>query len=247
MPGPLFRYRQVSLYLLYHSPILMQQFTFLSVVVTVTVWFLQSKLIKHPKEFDLDYTVCMCSRFVHFLTVYFVWSDATCTVWRKSVKFHLARIKTTRIYSSCRMSVKFSEPVNIWSDLCMHVLWHLFTFWSQNVRFHRFTYMLMGEACNNVQNSSRVLTTVCSSCSSHIGNSRALSFSAPSAINLDFSQVKFEEETHDWTEESLLNKSTADHRWLLVSRMCMLFVMLHFEIFNGCMKFLMGVREWMCL
>ncbi|XP_021935663.1 transmembrane protein 94 isoform X3 [Zootermopsis nevadensis] len=46
---------------------------------------------------------------------------------------------------------------------------------------------------------------------SNIGNSRALSFSAPSAINLDFSQVKFEEETRDWTDESLLNKSTVNH------------------------------------
>nr|CAD7400460.1 unnamed protein product [Timema poppensis] len=47
----------------------------------------------------------------------------------------------------------------------------------------------------------------------HFVNSRVLSFSAPSAINLEFSQVKFEEETNnDWFEESLPNKSALSHR-----------------------------------
>ena len=77
---------------------------------------------------------------------------------------------------------------------------------------------------------------VCCSYCSHIGNSRALSFSAPSAINLEFSQVKFEEETHDWTEESPLNKSNADHRWLQVNKMCMLFVMLYIYSFDRCRR-----------
>ena len=40
-----------------------------------------------------------------------------------------------------------------------------------------------------------------------------MSFSAPSAINLDFSQVKFEDETHDWFDESLPNKSLINHRY----------------------------------
>nr|CAD7588508.1 unnamed protein product [Timema genevievae] len=49
--------------------------------------------------------------------------------------------------------------------------------------------------------------------SNHFVNSRVLSFSAPSAINLEFSQVKFEEETNnDWFEESLPNKSALSHR-----------------------------------
>ncbi|KAJ9576719.1 hypothetical protein L9F63_025387 [Diploptera punctata] len=45
----------------------------------------------------------------------------------------------------------------------------------------------------------------------NIASSRAMSFSAPSAINLDFSQVKFEEETHDWFDETLPNKSLINH------------------------------------
>ncbi|XP_023719863.1 transmembrane protein 94 isoform X3 [Cryptotermes secundus] len=45
----------------------------------------------------------------------------------------------------------------------------------------------------------------------NIGNSRTLSFSAPSAINLEFSQVKFEEEKRDWIDESLPDKSATNH------------------------------------
>ncbi|PNF21037.1 hypothetical protein B7P43_G08399 [Cryptotermes secundus] len=47
--------------------------------------------------------------------------------------------------------------------------------------------------------------------STNIGNSRTLSFSAPSAINLEFSQVKFEEEKRDWIDESLPDKSATNH------------------------------------
>jgi hypothetical protein len=60
--------------------------------------------------------------------------------------------------------------------------------------------------------TSTVLTVLSSPCSSHIGNSRNLSFSAPSAINLEFSQVKFEEEKRDWIDESLPNRSATNHR-----------------------------------
>ncbi|XP_049853191.1 transmembrane protein 94 isoform X3 [Schistocerca gregaria] len=44
---------------------------------------------------------------------------------------------------------------------------------------------------------------------SAVGNSKALSFSAPSAINLDFSQVKFEDETHDMCDESSIPQPEA--------------------------------------
>jgi hypothetical protein len=57
-----------------------------------------------------------------------------------------------------------------------------------------------------------VLTVFFCSCSAHIGNSRTLSFSAPSAINLEFAQVKFEEEKRDWIDESLPDKSATNHR-----------------------------------
>ncbi|XP_067006534.2 endoplasmic reticulum magnesium-transporting P-type ATPase [Anabrus simplex] len=45
-----------------------------------------------------------------------------------------------------------------------------------------------------------------------IGSSRPLSFSAPSAINLEMSQVKFEDETHNWIEDSMQNRSSMSHR-----------------------------------
>ncbi|XP_069685217.1 transmembrane protein 94 isoform X2 [Periplaneta americana] len=47
---------------------------------------------------------------------------------------------------------------------------------------------------------------------SNIGNSRALSYSAPSAINLEFAQVKFEEDTHDWCDETLPKSNTSQSR-----------------------------------
>jgi hypothetical protein len=49
-------------------------------------------------------------------------------------------------------------------------------------------------------------------CITHIGNSQNLILSAPSAINLEFSQVKFEEEKRDWIDESLPNRSATNHR-----------------------------------
>ncbi|PSN29814.1 hypothetical protein C0J52_24796, partial [Blattella germanica] len=62
---------------------------------------------------------------------------------------------------------------------------------------------------------------------SNIANSRAMSFSAPSAINLDFSQVKFEDETHDWFEEPLPNKAVANQRELQNHRTSQDSVLIH--------------------
>jgi hypothetical protein len=172
----------------------------------------------------------MSSKFVHSVTVYFIWNEATCCLEKigedpsgknqnNDHMFHLMNI--CEFQWTSEHTVRFMHAYAMTS---VH-----FLKWS--VGFHK--VMILGEACNSLPNSSKVLTILCSSCSSHIGNSRALSFSAPSAINLEFSQVKFEEDTHDWTEESLLNKSTADHRWLLFNEMCMLFVMLCTEIWIG--------------
>jgi len=64
--------------------------------------------------------------------------------------------KTMIIYSIWWTSVKFSEPV-------VHIIWFihvyavdLFTFWSQSVGFQKITYMIMGEASDILQNSSRL-------------------------------------------------------------------------------------------
>lgn len=46
--------------------------------------------------------------------------------------------------------------------------------------------------------------------------SRAISMSAPSAINTDYTTVKFEEETTEWNPEPVLHtKSAMSHRFVI--------------------------------
>jgi len=54
--------------------------------------------------------------------------------------------------------------------------------------------------------------------STNLNNSRAMSMSAPSAINTDFSTVKFDDETTEWNNTGTSQvKSTMSHRLLLIS------------------------------
>jgi len=51
--------------------------------------------------------------------------------------------------------------------------------------------------------------------STNLNNSRAMSMSAPSAINTDFSTVKFDDETTEWNNTtSQVAKSAMSHRLL---------------------------------
>lgn len=54
-------------------------------------------------------------------------------------------------------------------------------------------------------------------CSTNLDNSRAMSMSAPSAINTDFSTVKFDDETTEWNDTGTSQvKSAMSHRFVLL-------------------------------
>lgn len=69
------------------------------------------------------------------------------------------------------------------------------------------------EAEANVKKSVRFYKSVLIF-STNLNNSRTMSMSAPSAINTDFSTVKFEDETTEWNIGTSHIKSAMSHRFV---------------------------------